>query len=70
MSDDEFPGDEVWFGNKFRLDESQGLVLISDEIQGNDIADEITGTAAVDASEASPERSHASSYAVSHDGVQ
>jgi hypothetical protein len=50
-----FPEMKSGLVNEFRLDESQGLVLIPDEIQGNDIAGEITGTAAVDALEASPE---------------
>jgi hypothetical protein len=38
MDDEEFAEDDVWFGNQFRYNESQGLELIDDGPQGDEIA--------------------------------
>jgi hypothetical protein len=40
MSDEEFAADEVWFGDQFRLDESQGLVFVDEGSPGNGIPED------------------------------
>jgi hypothetical protein len=50
MDEEEFPADDVWFGSQFRYIESQGLELIEDNQQGDEIAVEdgpVDGTVAL-----------------------
>jgi Transposase IS4 len=45
MSDEEFAVDDVWFGPQFMLNESQDLVFLEEQVQGDQVSEENVVTA-------------------------
>jgi Transposase IS4 len=55
MSEEEFAVDEIWFGNQFRLNESQELVFVNEETQEDDIPEDNVALGVVESPEVIPE---------------
>jgi hypothetical protein len=55
MAEEEFAADEIWFGNQFRLNESQELEFVDEDTQDDGIPEENVGLAMAMAPEVIPE---------------